>query len=381
MSVYQYYEFQAIDRPLTGKEMAELRACSTRAQITPTSFVNDYSWGNFKGDEDAWMEKYFDAFLHLANWGTHVFKLRLPARLLNLRTARPYCRGDRAAAREKNGMVILTFLSEDEEGSEWVEGESHLSSLISVRAELARGDLRSLYLGWLLCAQRGDLDDDEIEPPVPAGLAQLSASLESLVEFLRIETDLVAAAAAASAPLVQLEPKAAEVTEWLARLPLAERDALLARLIAGNDGALANELAQRVRRERGGDPGKGELVVIRRTVAELLAVAEQASGERRRIAAEKAAKEKARRERDAARARAKHLDRLAGKEPKLWKKVDGLIATKLPKSYDQAVEVLVELRDLAAGKDGADFRSRIEELRATHARKPSLLDRLGKARM
>ena len=54
MSEYQYYEFQAVDRPLTAKEMAELRSFSTRARITPTSFVNDYSWG----DEDAWMAKY-----------------------------------------------------------------------------------------------------------------------------------------------------------------------------------------------------------------------------------------------------------------------------------------------------------------------------------
>jgi hypothetical protein len=42
LSEYQYYEFQAIDRPLTDKEMGVLRACSTRARITPTSFVNDY---------------------------------------------------------------------------------------------------------------------------------------------------------------------------------------------------------------------------------------------------------------------------------------------------------------------------------------------------
>jgi hypothetical protein len=65
MSEYQYYEFQAIDRPLIEREMTELRAHSTRARITPTSFVNDYSWGSFKGDEDTWMERYFDAFLYL----------------------------------------------------------------------------------------------------------------------------------------------------------------------------------------------------------------------------------------------------------------------------------------------------------------------------
>ncbi len=39
MSEYQYYEFQAIDRPLTEQEMRELRAYSTRANITPTRFV------------------------------------------------------------------------------------------------------------------------------------------------------------------------------------------------------------------------------------------------------------------------------------------------------------------------------------------------------
>lgn len=77
MSEYRYYEFQAIDRPLTAKQMDELRSYSTRARITPTSFVNDYAWGNFKGNQDAWMENYFDAFLYLANWGTHVLKLRL----------------------------------------------------------------------------------------------------------------------------------------------------------------------------------------------------------------------------------------------------------------------------------------------------------------
>jgi hypothetical protein len=79
----------------------------------------------------------------------------------------------------------------EEEGGDWAEGEGQLSSLISVRSELARGDLRALYLGWLLCVQNGDLDDDEIEPPVPAGLGQLSASLSSFAEFLQIGADLM----------------------------------------------------------------------------------------------------------------------------------------------------------------------------------------------
>jgi hypothetical protein len=191
VSEYQYFEFQAIDRPLSKKEMAELRAYSTRAQITPTSFVNDYSWGNFKGDADAWMDKYFDAFLYFANWGTHILKLRLPENLLSAKTARLYAVGERAAVRVKNGNVILSFHSENEDGEDLVESDGWLASLISVRAELARGDLRALYLGWLLCARSGELDPNDLSPPVPAGLARLSASLTSLVEFLRIDRALV----------------------------------------------------------------------------------------------------------------------------------------------------------------------------------------------
>ena len=71
MSEYQYYEFLAIDRPLTADEMAELRALSTRATITPVSFTNEYNWGDFKGDPDKLMQRYFDAHV-TAGEGRHL---------------------------------------------------------------------------------------------------------------------------------------------------------------------------------------------------------------------------------------------------------------------------------------------------------------------
>ena len=48
MSEYQYYGSQAIDRPLSGDDMRWLRGLSTRAQITTTSFVNVYNWGDWR---------------------------------------------------------------------------------------------------------------------------------------------------------------------------------------------------------------------------------------------------------------------------------------------------------------------------------------------
>ena len=376
MSEYQYYEFQAIDRALTEKEMDEVRSYSTRARITPTSFVNDYSWGSFKGNEDAWMDKYFDAFLYLANWGTHVLKLRLPSKLLDLKTASQYCTGERASAREKDGRVIVSLSSEDEGGGDWVEGDGQLSSIISVRAELARGDLRALYLGWLLCAQEGDLGDEGIEPPVPPGLGQLSACLESMVEFLRIDTDLLHVAAKTSRPRDDARPKHGEVLAWVAKLPAAEKDDFLARWITGEGAALPAELSRRFLEER---PGSDVSPTGTRTVGQLRRAAEARTEERQRAANKKAAEEKARREREAIAARQKYLDGLAPKAPQLWGQVESLIATKQPKNYERAVAILVDMRDLSARGDGFDFRSRIEALRTANVRKPALLERLGKA--
>jgi hypothetical protein len=186
----------ALDRPLIEREMRELRGCSTRATITPTRFVNHYQWGAYKGTPSAWMEKYFDAFLYLANWGTHELMLRLPRRTLDLGTARRYLKGKSASARAKGNFVVVTFCSDSEDGDDWdADGSGWLSSLVPLRADLAAGDLRALHLAWLLSVQAGVLYEDAPEPPVPAGLHQLTAPLKAFVDFLRIDEDLLATAA------------------------------------------------------------------------------------------------------------------------------------------------------------------------------------------
>jgi hypothetical protein len=70
---YQYYDFRALDRPLTRNEMAALRSISTRAAIIATSFTNHYEWGDLKANPSKLLEKYFDAFVYVANWGTREF--------------------------------------------------------------------------------------------------------------------------------------------------------------------------------------------------------------------------------------------------------------------------------------------------------------------
>lgn len=380
MSEYQYYQFQAIDRPLTDKQMQELRSYSTRARITHTSFINDYSWGDFKGDEDAWMEKYFDAYLYLANWGTHVFKLRLPARLLDFKTADQYCGGQSAWVRQKRGNVIVSFASEDEEGEDWVETEGCLSSLISVRMALACGDLRSLYLGWLLGVQNGEFDDEDTEPTVPPGLGQLSASLVSLAEFLRIDRDLLDVAAQTSTTMEDIRPSHDQVRAWLAGLPAQEKDNALAGFIIDADATPATELLRQFLEHRNRTKRPSDASMTRRTVGALLEAAETRTEERRQIEARKRAKAIERREREAAIVRAKHLDKIAGRQAQLWAQIDSLIATTKPKSYEQVISLLTDLRDLAQrDKKGGEFQSKIEAISTSHARKPAFIQRLRKA--
>jgi hypothetical protein len=67
MSGYQYYGFLAIDRPIGAGEREQLRAISSRARITSTSFVNSYDWGNLKADPLKLLERYFDLFCYVAN--------------------------------------------------------------------------------------------------------------------------------------------------------------------------------------------------------------------------------------------------------------------------------------------------------------------------
>jgi hypothetical protein len=282
MSEYQYYEFQAIDRPLTSRQMGELRKLSTRADITPTNFTNEYQWGNFRGDPRRMMEQYFDAFFYYANWGTHWFMLRLPKKLVDVNAFKQYAVDDHLDIRTKGDFVVLDFRSEDESG-DWYEdeGKSGLASLIPLRAALLNEDLRSLYLGWLAAAQDGVLETDDVEPPVPPGMQRLSASLKSLAAFLRIDDKLLKAAATAGAAAAASGPAKKDLARWIAKLPVTEKNKILLRVAEGNDPHLSLDLLRRFRESR----GKKAVAINseedrpRRTVGCLLAAAGVSSDE------------------------------------------------------------------------------------------------------
>ncbi|HEY7032967.1 MAG TPA: hypothetical protein VH482_16600 [Thermomicrobiales bacterium] len=414
MSEYQYYEFRAIDRPLTKEEMAQVRQTSTRAEITPTSFVNVYNWGDYHGDPLELMARYYDAHVYTANWGTHNLMFGFPRRLLDPAVANPFCVTDAMRLHDRGDRVVLEFLlSPDDGGGYWDEGDGDwLGRLVALRADLAQGDLRALYLGWLLGVQEdfgfgyvaesgedaGYADEDDeadyyvdeagfpegqiagsaVEPAVPPGLRQLTEPLQALVEFLSIDQDLLAVAAERSADFAEARPSADDLNRWLATLPVAAKDALILRLLAGEGAGLRLELLRRYQEATGPKtvaPQPG------RKVGELLAAAREHAIERRRREAEQAAREKARKERAAAAARAAYLDGLAGQEERLWRQAETLIDAKLPQKYDQAVQLLVDLHDFTVRREQSlsGFQARVNDLRTRHSTKRSFLSKLTQA--
>lgn len=295
MSEYQYYEFQSVDRRLSSKQMDELRQYSSRAQITPSSFVNIYNYGDFRGDPGKLIDKYFDAFLYLANWGTRWLMLRVPKKLLREETAGAFKAGDCLSCRHRGDHVILSFRSEDEEDCEWAEDEGWLSSLLPIRAALMHGDHRALYLGWLLAVQAEEVDEEALEPIVPPGLSKLDASLERLAQFLRIDTDLIGAAAEHSAAKPSTSLSKSDITAWLSTLPAKKKDALLASLVADDAPHLVVELQQLALDAAHGTTSRPD--GRQRTAAELLERARVLGDARRAKEAEDRARKKARRER------------------------------------------------------------------------------------
>ena len=380
MSEYQYYEFQAIDKPLSEKDREVLRDISSRAQITSTSFVSEYNYGNFKGDPLKLVEKYFDAFLYVTNWGTHQLMLRIPRKLLNLDLASQYCIGDSWTIYEKGDYLIFDFTSETED-YDWEEGEGYLSPLISLRSDLIRGDYRCLYLAWLFCAQMDEIEDDEKEPPVPTNLGNLNASLESFADFMRLDKDLIQVAAENSIAEQKLVQNGQKLKIWISGLPNSEKDTIIFRLINDNDPHIGNELLQRFRKTLSIKKTKNNEKASR-TVMKLLQKAEAYNKEKDRQIAEQKAKEKARKEKEAAIAREKYLNGLAGRENEIWKKVDSLILTKKTKDYDEAVRLLIDLKDLAKKNNTTYlFKSKLMAIRENHSRKSSFINRIDSANL
>lgn len=389
MSEYQYYEFSAVDRPLTNRQQNELRAYSTRATITATGFTNEYQWGDLKGDPQAWMLRYFDAHVYSANWGTCRLLMRLPRPALKASVLAEFTQTAPAGKQLRYWDSlescttpehwILGWHFQDEEHEHerfWSEtdGPGWLGRLLPLRDELLRGDTRPLYLGWLAGVCANEINEDESEPPLPPGLQTLSSAQTALADFLMIDPDWLAAAATAS-PAQENPETASDMDAWLKGQPANKLRGTVRLMLEGKSQEAERSLrGEFLAWQRAQSPA--HKIPPRRTVTEIAKGREKARARRlereRRERATQEAKRRAERE--------KYLAQLARTQGTVWVAIGKTLERGSGAAYDQALQQTKELCEaLAAAGREQDFRKGLHKLLRSHDQRGAWIKRLTKA--
>ena len=233
MSQHQIYEFLSLDHPLSKQQQAELRAISSRAQITSTRFFNEYEWGDLDGEPRRMLATYFDAFLYLANTGSRWLMFKLPLALIDAEIVDDYCDGELVTltrVNDEHALLSLQSCREDDQSIEtYREHVQSLSELIHIREQIIQGDYRALFMFYVHHLQHHpDANELERGPIIPTDLDRHDSALEKFTALFGIDDDLISAAAS----LLSKHQKDAH------RAPDREREAFIATLTDDQKNAL-----------------------------------------------------------------------------------------------------------------------------------------------
>jgi hypothetical protein len=276
MSEFQYVGFRAIDAPVSEHNLEFMEKQSSRAEITPWSFDNEYHYGDFRGDAPEMLRRGYDFHLYYANFGTRTLAIRLPGGLPSPEVSKKYLMKDGISfQKDKQGragtLFVEPYLEPGVLDDIWDPGPV-LDRLLPLRAELIGGDLRPLYIAYLALACDSNHDPDEVsEPPVPAGLGNLTKAQRELVRFYGIDEALLATAAKLSPPLPARADPMKHYVAWLRTQTAATKNGWLAHLMADPKAPVRRDMmAQFAETQK---PSSWPTVESHRTVAELLKAA------------------------------------------------------------------------------------------------------------
>jgi hypothetical protein len=370
MSEYQYYEWQTLERSLTAAEQKAVNGLSSHIDVSSSQAIVTYDWGDFKHDPLDVLAKYFDAHLYFANWGSRCLAFRFPTGLLDVDAVEPYCDEDHTNISSIGAFQILAIELNEEEGfDEWIDERGLLSTLARLRDDILQGDYRVLYLAWLkaMSLETGDEDEDDSdsllndhEPPVPAGLKQLSPPLQTFIDFFDVNPFLVSAAAELSPDL-----SPARQTNFATLIPYLSRqecDEFLLKIVNAEPGAIAVLRKKLLAFEKPKSETKNKL----RTFGELLKTAKhlrQAESKRQSEAKRK-----------------KHIDemqKLSQREAEIWQDVENVLESGYTaRNYDDATALLDKLQQLAEFQGTqAGFSLRLQILVKKYKARSALMSR------
>src|SRR5579884_4177553 len=376
MSEYQRYEFMTIDRPLTRAQLDAVNGLSSHIEASSTHALIEYHWGNFKHDPIKVLHEFFDAFLYWANWGSPELAFRFPHGTLPVDLIDGYDLDDFVTFTQHSDYDILDIhFGEMEAPDQWTEYE--LGSLIGVRDELMEGDLRALYIVWLAAqSMMGDYDEDEDEdeegddeeeeisvPPVPPAFGTLTAAQQALAELLQVPQELLVAAARHSSAA---RPSTNDdFAAWVKLLPPERQNDYLVRLAHNEPGLsrlLVKELRELSRDKTTEKLPTGERVTYAALLAESKAIKDQLEREKRE-------QERL--------ARQRHLQEIHDHQDNYWRQVDQAVMRGSGTGYDEAAQLLIELREVANQfKETQAFQERFRAWVRPHLRRPAFVKRL-----
>ena len=324
-----------------------MRRQSTRAEITPWSFENEYNFGDFHGNALEMMHRGYDLHLHYANFGVRTLFVRLPHGLPNAKAAKPYfADGTLGFRKDKKGpggtLMISPSLEPDTLDELWDINEM-LDRLVPLRSEILAGDLRPLYLAHLAVIGDDDHDPDEaVETPVPAGLKKPTDAQYALAEFVGVSEAMIAAAAERSGPLPAVADQRTRYCQWLADQPEATKDAWLAELLSDSESSVQAKI--RAKFEKAAGVPSWPTVEAGRTVAQLKATAEEMHAKMKKAAEAKAMRQ-----------RTERLKKMAADPTPYLRKTEKLVTERTIDAYEEASRLLADLREALAGSKQSDL--------------------------
>ncbi len=359
MSEYQYVIFRAVDKPVSGKDLEFMHKQSTRAEVTPWSFENEYHFGSFRGDVLEMLRRGYDLHLHYANYGVRKICIRMPNGFTDVDAASSYLDGESIVfTKDKQGgggiLKIQPFYEPDNLNEVW-DVDEFVERLIPLRAEILDGDLRPLYLAHLaVCCDANHDPDEETEGPIPAGMNELTDAQRAFAEFFGIDDNLILAVAQRSPS--QLSRTSSQIlkkqqVDWLFKQSVTAKDAWLLRLLDGAGAEVRREILDEFRKSL--DIPSWPTTIANRTIAELHQEAEAI-----------AVNEKKKKAELAARKRAEDISKMKADPNSVLLETENLVVQRTTAAYRKIAKLLADLREaLADGKQAGLAEHQAEKLR------------------
>ena len=346
MSEFQHLSFQAIDKPVSGENLEYMQKQSTRAEVTPWSFTNEYNYSDFRGDALEMMRRGYDLHFHYANFGYRTVYIRLPTGLPDPETAAFYfVEDDFQFIEDKSGdggtLCIIPCYETDQLDEMW-GFDNVMPALQQLRSEILNGDLRPFYLARLAILTDMNHDSEETEGPVPAGLGQLTSAQQAFAEMQGLYPALLDAAAQGAPKLPKQAKAESQYSEWLTQQPEASKNAWLADLLGDAKSSVRQTIMAEYRRTT--KAPTWPTVQLNRSLSELYELADAVQTKLDQKAEERATRE-----------RQKELAQLQADPDAAIEKTNALVKQRGRDAYSELAQLLARLREALIDSNRTDI--------------------------